>query len=234
MLKIPSNPKLAFLGIAVIAIVSAVSTPNAQEHPYVVHLNEQCRLPGCAVLPSTWQECNDIRNQQEYDEDERYRKATQKIMDRRFRFNLLERSGEIYTAIQTLNRNTYGDRVEAAKEKAAAAVIAAQAQLVACELALASLTGPAFWTAQVLCLTKHSVALAAIYSTLEKVKKDAKDDADRADELAWTEHQLRSNLINAKCDRQEEFAALQHSRILADIEAEYQKCWDYTLLEINH
>ncbi len=96
------------------------------------------------------------------------------------------------------------------RKKAALAVAAAQAQLVACELAIATFTGPAFWTAQTLCLTKHSVALAAIYSTLEKVKKDAKEDADREDELAWTEHQLRSNLINAKCDRQEEFAALQH------------------------
>ena len=218
---------LGIAGVLVSLAVLAVNhAPNAaaQEHPYVVHLNEQCRLPGCAVLPATQQECKEIRSQQNAEETERYSLVFQSLQDRRAK--LIGESLDIFIEERQIIQDEWTDRDEAAAKKAAAAVVAAQAQLVACELAIATFTGPAFWTAQALCLTKHTVALAGIYSVLEKVKNDAAKDARNETRLAEHEMDDRNDLINERMDARENAAQQQHAAILADIEAEYQKCLD--------
>lgn len=176
------------------------------------------------VLPATWQECGAFRDQQELEEDERYRGVLQKLYDRLY--NLIVRSEKIYTDAKRDIDGECEARIDVAEKKAAAAVIAAQAQLVACELAITA-TGPAFWVAQSLCLTKHSVALAGIYMALEYVKEDAEDDWYLKWQIIGHERDNRNDAINARMDAQEVAAQRHHAAILTDIGSEYDKCMDY-------
>ena len=215
-----SSARLTTLGIAVVVLAAGLASMTAQaQNP----TNNVVQVSPYSDFYSE-DDCRDARDQASSALMVEHYRRTGNLTERRAK--MLKDSKDIFLDETNTAWQKVRDAVDPAQIRYGVAVAAAMVALIECELAI-TVTGPAWYKAQAICVAKYVTAVAAARLAYKTVERNALKIYETESENIRLRANARDEDIERACRICAGRIELWHERRLADIESDYQECLEF-------